>query len=84
MGQKGQKTLINERDIRISRFFYRAGEEACTERSVTSGRARGLTRTTGLPGLEDWKVSGPWGSSHKDLVSQGKQGNESGEAVSEP
>lgn len=40
-GTKGRKSLIGERDIKT----IRVGEEACTEISVTSGRAKGLTRT---------------------------------------
>lgn len=61
---------------RIAGFFYRVGEEACTESSVTSRNARGHTRTTGLEG--QWAM----GKFTQGSRSPGKQGNESGEAVS--
>jgi hypothetical protein len=47
-------------------FHNRIRDEACTKISVTPERARGFTRTTCLLGLEDWKVSEPWGSSQED------------------
>lgn len=50
--KKKKKTITNrwKGTSRTPGFFYRVGEEACTERSVTSGRARGLERTSGLAG----------------------------------
>lgn len=83
MGPKGQR--ITDRGKGHQEYqdsFTGLGRKhALKDQSPQEGQG-GLTRTTGLPGLEVWKVSGPWGSSHKDLGSQGKQGNESGEAVS--